>query len=237
LKSATPAGLSLHKSSIDVSSDDESATKRPESQRQHTLRVTMADLFHLLDELNAPQDEAVEPEIAIRPDDDDEQPPVDQEEEDVDRQILSLPPVLIQAARAAHQEADEERLDLQDFVHHTSRDERQEYALLQHWWVQELQAPEILPWRADVMRPMMEAAFSDADESAVQERSTLQAILADVRQVDRERVQFVAAHLLQTRLQKIQEKPWFYSKEENNERMSLQEVSHLFRIHRIALLV
>jgi len=51
----------------------------------------------------------------------------------------------------------------------------------------------------------------------------LEAILNDIRRVDTERVQFIAANLLQVRLHKIQACPWFYLEHKN--RLSKAEVS------------
>lgn len=181
----------------------------------------MADLFHLLDELNTQQDE-VEQETTTNENE------VDGnvlDEAQQDREILDPPEALVQAAKQRQQTVspakEEERLDLQDFSVRNGLDDQQGYSELHHWWVQELQAPELLPWNNDSMPAMIEAAFSEEDETS--DGSNLEAILNDIRRVDKERVQFVVANLLQTRLQKIQIHPWFY--QQNNECLSKTEVS------------
>lgn len=186
----------------------------------------MADLFHLDDELDQPQDEMEEEEeeevidsaVSLVDDDVVDEP---------DREIVDLPPDLAHAAKQKTVEpAEDDRLDLQDFAVKGNLQEREEYSQLQHWWVQELQAPELLPWDGQVMAPMMEAAFSEEEEDTKDNTNNLEAILNDIRCVDKERVQFVVANLLQVRLRKIQACPWFYKK--NKDRLSNGEVSLLF---------
>lgn len=179
----------------------------------------MADLFHLDDELDQPQDALEEEEVIGSA-------PVDDAVADTDREIVDLPPDLAQAAKQKTVEPPEDdRLDLQDFAVKGSLQEREEYSQLQHWWVQELQAPELLPWNGRVMAPMMEAAFSEEEEDTKENTNNLEAILNDIRCVDKERVQFVVANLLQVRLRKIQACPWYYMN--NNDRLSKEEVSWL----------
>lgn len=147
-------------------------------------------------------------------------------EENTDREIIDLPPALAQAAKGRQQTVEvtneqEDRLDLKDFAVRGDLDEHAEYSQLQHWWVQELQAPEVLPWNGEIMGPMLEAAFSEEEEMTAP--NNLEAILNDIRRVDTERVQFIAANLLQVRLHKIQACPWFYLEHKN--RLSKAEVS------------
>ena len=168
----------------------------------------MADLFHLDEELNHPHVEAEEEEQEVI---DSAVSSVD--DADVDREIIDLPPALVRAAKQKTVEPsslEDDRLDLQDFAAHGNLQESDEYSRLQHWWVQELQAPELLPWDAEIINPMLEAAFSEEDEGQNDGTDNLEAILNDIRRVDKERVQFIVANLLQTRLRKIQACPWYY---------------------------
>lgn len=186
----------------------------------------MADLFHLDEELIQPQHDEAEEVV------DQTFAPEDADDDQADREIIDLPPAL---AQAAHQKTvepllqEDDRLDLQDFAVHGSLQERQEYVQLQHWWVQELQAPELLPWDGAVLAPLLEVAFSEQDDNnnnnndMKQSPNNLQAILNDIRSVDKERVQFVVVNLLQVRLRKIQACPWFYAN--HKERLSKAEVS------------
>lgn len=197
--------------------------KHRQTQEARSQQSTMADLFHLDDELDHPEDELEEEEVigsAVSPVD------VDVVDEP-DREIVDLPPDLAHAAKQKTVElGEDDRLDLQDFAVKGSLQEREEYSQLQHWWVQELQAPELLPWDGQVMAPMMGAAFSEEEEYSKDNANNLEAILNDIRCVDKERVQFVVANLLQMRLRKIQACPWFYKN--NKDRLSNGEVSFLF---------
>lgn len=181
----------------------------------------MADLFHLLDELNIPQDEAEQDVNQNESPEDDNALEVEEE----DRQVLDLPPTLAQAVKERHETVsptkEDEHLDLQDFAVRNDIDERQEYAELKHWWIQELQAPELLPWNDDVLSAIIEDAFLAEDETT--DGSNLESILGDIRKVDKERVQFIVSNLVQARLQKIQACPWFY--QQNLECLSKAEVS------------
>ena len=184
----------------------------------------MADLNHLFEELQEQQNEPEEEEV-----NDSQVSAAEDEasdEENMDREIIELPPALAQAAKGRQQPVEatneeDDRLDLKDFAVRGDLYEHAEYSQLQHWWVQELQAPELLPWNGEIMAPMLEAAFSEEDEMAAS--NNLEAILNDIRRVDKERVQFIVANLLQVRLHKIQACPWFYL--EQNERLSQSEVS------------
>lgn len=166
----------------------------------------MADLLHLMDELQEQQDGseevATDGRVSVEEAAD--------EDEDVEREIIDLPPALAKGQQRTVEDVSEEydRLDLQDFAVRGDLDTQVEYSELQHWWVQELQAPELLPWNGKIMAPMLEAAFSDENEMTAS--NNLEAIVNDIRRVDKERVQFIAANLLQARLQKIQACPWFY---------------------------
>ena len=185
----------------------------------------MADLFHLDDELNQQLDDADDSEEVI----DSAASPVDDDLVEQDREIIDLPPALAQAAKQKTVEPasfEDDRLDLQDFAANGNLQERDEYDQVQRWWVEELQAPELLPWDGQVMSPIMEAAFSDEDLK--EPSDDLEAILNDIRLVDKERVQFVVANLLQARLRKIQACPWFYMN--NKERLSKAEVGVLSEI-------
>ena len=200
----------------------------------------MADLLHLMDELNEPQEEDVAADEQIAAANTNSQGSAaaideaaaslpehqDEEDEQEDREIIDLPPGLARAAKERHQtgrlSTEDDRLDLEDFAARGDLEERQEYSELQHWWVQELQAPELLPWSGKVIAPMMEAAFSE-DEEGMTDVSNLEAIINDIRRVDKERVQFIVANLLQTRLRKIQAYPWFYL--QHKDRLSNAEVS------------
>lgn len=174
----------------------------------------MADLFHLLDELNEPQQPEEEEDVAS-----DEPASADSDHDD-DREIVDLPAGLGRPPVTTTKE-DEDRLDLQDFATKGDWQEREDYGHLQHWWVQELQAPEILPWQGELMEPLLEAAFAE-EELTGSTTGNLEAILSDIRRVDKERVQFIVANLLQCRLHKIQACPWFYLN--HRDRLSQAEV-------------
>jgi hypothetical protein len=204
----------------------------------------MADLFHLLDELNEPQEEENEQDVVVEAQDEvaaaaEEEVVV---EDNDDREIIALPAGLGQPTTTApstygEEESDQkntiyDRLDLQDFAgrggggRHYDEDEYPEdaYQQLQYWWVQELQAPELLPWNADIMEAMIDAAFEEDEGPA--DTGNLEAILCDIRKVDQERVQFLVANLLQARLHKIQACPSFY-RHHHPDHLSPEEVSFL----------
>eukprot|EP00977_Amphora_coffeiformis_P023483 scaffold13461_cov166-Amphora_coffeaeformis.AAC.5 len=191
----------------------------------------MADLFHLMDELQGQQDESEEEvnnsQVSAAEDE-------AFDEENMDREIIDLPPALAQAAKGRQQTVEatneeDDRLDLKDFAVRGGLDEHVEYSQLQHWWVQELQAPELLPWNGEILAPMLEAAFSEEDETTAS--NNLEAILNDIRCVDKERVQFIVANLLQVRLHKIQACPWFYL--EQQDRLSKAELHFLEDFHKL----
>ena len=183
----------------------------------------MADLFHLDDELNQPQQEqGAEEEESIGS----ANSPVNDFVDDQDREIIDLPPALAKAAKQKTVQTssfEDDRLDLKDFATQGNLKEREEYRRIQHWWVQELQAPELLPWDGEILAPLMEAVFSEDDGEGLTDGTSLETILNEIRAVDKERVQFILANLLQVRLQKIQACPWFYMN--NKQRLRKAEVS------------
>ena len=106
--------------------------------------------------------------------------------------------------------------------------QRQAYQLLQTWWIQEVQAPELLPWQGDLVqgwRHVLEEHQQqqddldddDHDENELvhrtHEQAQLKAFLQGVARIDRQRIQYLLHHLLTVRLHKLQRYHTYYWKQ------------------------
>jgi hypothetical protein len=135
---------------------------------------------------------------------------------------------------------DEEPLNLEDLMRVDNKNQDGGgggglYRKLDHWWVQELHSPELMPYNEAVMDEMLHTLEMAEEHNQNQNNGmadndndttnlNMLAILSSIYQIDKERVQFVLSHLIKTRLQKIQQQAWFIAREQTD-RLSQREVS------------
>lgn len=177
----------------------------------------MADLYHLLEEVEAPREEVQQLE----------------EEWDEDREHLDLPDALREAERLKQQrrheeeeepstpEAADERADLEDIQ--LDLDDLP-YKELQTRWTQEVNSPELLPFQEDIIvHKLLQAASEQEEREIITGNVNTDELAASLLRIDAERVKFMVGNLLQQRLRKIEEYPLFMR--EQVDRMSDEEVS------------
>ncbi|KAL7573943.1 hypothetical protein ACA910_001954 [Epithemia clementina (nom. ined.)] len=131
-----------------------------------------------------------------------------------------------------------DRLDMEDVIgammdHHTNHDDKDHrmateapsleeqaaaYQLLKTWWIQEVHAPELLPWNESLVQGWIawldrdnhdnDNDDNDTDQAAAttttHEQAQLRALLQGIARIDRQRLSFVLSNLLAVRLHKIQ---------------------------------
>jgi hypothetical protein len=168
---------------------------------------TMADLYHLLDEV-----ETQEPEES-------------QDWEQQDREYLQVPPELQDAAQKRFEPTPmDERVDLDDFLQSESE---VLYNKLQSLWSQEINAPEILSYDSETVEGLTNALRQQEeliDNGEVDTGNTnVDALTESILKVDADRAKFLLSDLLKMRLQKIEEYPLHMR--ENGDRLSEKEVS------------
>lgn len=112
------------------------------------------------------------------------------------------------------------------------------YSKLDHWWVQELHSPELLPYNDAIVDAMLHSlemaeqkdnptSSSCSSCCSTADNGNMKAMLSSIFQIDKERVQFVLSHLIKTRLQKIQQQAWFIAREQTD-RLSQREVRFFY---------
>ena len=200
----------------------------------------MADLFNLLEELDRPQQQ---PDIENEHEEDDTDaiigiPPDDHDNHDnYDHGLAveaSVPPILnVPEVSPAQQQQQQQqhrhdRLDLDALLDQTNESDdakslqQMAYQQLKTWWMQEVHAPELMPFQSDLLDSWMQHLqdTEDAEDKTDDTRHSnnkptsqvaLEAILKGIRHVDRQRVKFIVSNLLATRLQKLQKFHLYYS--------------------------
>lgn len=155
----------------------------------------MADLYNLLDEIDEPQEQPFQSqEDSVASD-------IEQDREQVELPTFEKP-------STAASETDE-RVDLEDLVAAQSLTDLP-YTRLQHLWSQELHSPELLAFDATTVQDLTEAVErqeEDAENMEFGSDNNMNALVQSILKIDADRVKFLLADLLRTRLGKIEEHP------------------------------
>jgi len=180
----------------------------------------MADLYHLLDEIEEPQEQQI----------------VDENKEwnEEDRERVELPDAFSQKDSAP--ETTDERVDLEDFAAHESLQDLP-YTKLQRMWTQELNSPELLPYDEETIQTLIEAVQQQEERSDDIDtgNANMDALLGSILKIDAERVKFLVSDLLKTRLKKIEAHPLHMR--EHIDRMSENEVGTNVLVSYVVLLL
>jgi len=223
----------------------------------------MADLHHLLDELDRPQQEEEDTaegnnhpndpivddnNINNNDDEDEYNNNNDTMNDDNDAPSASIPLALREAFNNKHDEAEAAaagtvspnkimRLDLSNFdqvdadgndvaAEGASSQQQIAYKQLKTWWMQEVGAPELLPFNQELMDSWIQHLNDDEEKDDEQEdtmNGALGAVLSSIRRVDRQRVQFIISNLLSTRLHKLQKYHLHYNNQQTQQQQQSQQ--------------
>lgn len=174
----------------------------------------MADLHHLMDELNRPEEEEGVTHSVTEEDENIHDGELPHDEHAIDE----VPPILKEAASSRPVDKEPDRLDLQDLIRpwneedEATKNQRIAYGQIKSWWIHESQAPELLPWQNDLMESWIQTLNDieeeeDNDVIDCEESGQLiqfRALLQSIRRIDRQHLQYILSNLLSTRLLKIQ---------------------------------
>ena len=204
----------------------------------------MADLYHLLDGLDEGPEQQQEQELL----------PEEEEEEEWGQGEAAatsstiIPEALAEAARqkekgaaaaTAYQDDHDDENVMEQEQQQAELLENLAYTKLYKAWTQELHAPELLPFDAELFDEICEALqqqqerleSSSTQENNYNNNNTTNAhvcaLLQSILAVDIERTQFLLANWLQERLRKIEAHPVYMR--ECIQQMSEQEVSEYIR--------
>jgi hypothetical protein len=164
----------------------------------------MADLYHLLDEIQQPQERVL---------DENDYDNVDNsslERNEDDREQVELPTFPPPSASA---DKDGVLLDeeLIDSVEKTGEASNTPYTMLREWWKQELNCSELLPYNHELFESLVQTLEEQEGQLEEQAQFTgnadLDSLLSSIVRMDLDRVKFMLADITQARLQKIQEHP------------------------------
>jgi hypothetical protein len=207
----------------------------------------MADLYHLLDELEEDRNEIDTGLDNDNDNDNDGDDAVKQGRpslavteatepmmsEDWDSPVRTEVPAALQEAREKNLLADEED-DYEDDgagVHHdleeTKHVENELYSRLQHQWLQERHCPELLTYDKVMVNDIKEQISERQDYIDQLEASndSVHVLMATIAQLDLDRIKFVFSDWLSTRLSKIEAHPLHMR--ESIDQMSDAEIAYL----------
>lgn len=191
----------------------------------------MADLYHLLDEVEQQDD-------PLQTFEDGDAWELDQNESEHPPEV---PPVLVEAARRQQQarsgmrvpEMDDDADNDGDMMKNETKDkgertagmEDENFAHLKFLWIQEKQSPELLPMDADLIRLQMKRLQEQDDYiETLQASCDLSSLTINMFKIDADRMRFVLTDLMRTRLRKLEEHA-LYNLREMTDRMTEEEVT------------